>query len=56
MFSKDGRRKDLGARRKNEGLVDVGGERKKAAEDLKMRITAQHKELKARVEKKEEGD
>ena len=42
-LSKDGGRRELGARRKSECLVEVGGERKKAAEDLKMRITAQVK-------------
>ena len=40
---KDGGRRELGSRRKSEGLLDIGGERKKAAEDLKMRMIAQVK-------------
>ena len=41
--SKAGGRRELGARRKSEGLVDIGGERKKAAEEFKMRMIAQVK-------------
>jgi len=48
-----GGRRELGARRKSEGVGDIGGERKKApgAEDLKTRMIAQEKDLRARVEK-----
>merc|ERR1712192_340590 len=48
-LSKDEGRRELRARRKSEGATDVGGERKKAAEDLKMRMMAQEKDLRATV-------
>ena len=39
--SKDGGRRELVARRKSEGVIDIGGEKKKAAEDLKTRMIDQ---------------
>jgi len=46
-----GGRRELGARRKSEGLPESKGVRRKAAEDVRLRTVTQDREMRSRVEK-----
>eukprot|EP00092_Neocalanus_flemingeri_P028614 GFUD01031071.1.p1 GENE.GFUD01031071.1~~GFUD01031071.1.p1 ORF type:complete len:613 (-),score=234.02 GFUD01031071.1:191-2029(-) len=50
-LGKDEQKRELGARRKSEGLAEFEGERRKAAEELRQRIATQEKELRAKIVK-----
>ena len=50
-LGKDEGKREIGARRKGDGMAEFETERKKAAEELRERIQTQERELRAKQEK-----